>query len=363
MPITGEIQSLYKDKDKTKLIFPTTKVKAISDDDGVGLNVLLEHMVYSDPEDMEIAATPINADVLGGFPASDYATKTYVSNKIAEVQLEGSDVDLSGYVTKDELTSTINNIDYPVDSVNGKTGAVNLSAADVGARPNTWTPTAADVGARPSSWLPTIAEIGAAPDGHGLGTAAVDKAWSDVDSLVTNGWYRFQNINVTLNNVGVVSALLKVSFFGGMYGEQVLYAINTASGSSEIPVLRRTRGYGAWQPWECVNPPMNYGVEYRTIERFGGKVVYCKVVSTGAYPGAGGFKIVSTGTTAMTRVIRHCGFVNTGTYVVSLPIFDETNGAETGYHIVTSERNIYLVSKGNASIYTSSCVYMWYTKD
>lgn len=35
----------------------------------------------------------------------------------------------------------------PIQSVNGKTGAVKLSATDVGARPSTWTPSYADVGA------------------------------------------------------------------------------------------------------------------------------------------------------------------------------------------------------------------------
>ena len=40
---------------------------------------------------------------------------------------------------------------YPVTSVNGKTGAVTLDAAAVGARPSTWTPTAANVGAVPTS--------------------------------------------------------------------------------------------------------------------------------------------------------------------------------------------------------------------
>ena len=39
---------------------------------------------------------------------------------------------------------------YPVSSVNGKTGAVNLVADDVGARPSTWTPTYSDVGAEKS---------------------------------------------------------------------------------------------------------------------------------------------------------------------------------------------------------------------
>lgn len=39
----------------------------------------------------------------------------------------------------------------PVDSVNGQTGAVNLGAADVGARPDTWVPTASEVGALPAN--------------------------------------------------------------------------------------------------------------------------------------------------------------------------------------------------------------------
>lgn len=40
-------------------------------------------------------------------------------------------------------------------------GSDPLTAADVGARPNTWTPTAADVGARPNTWMPTAADVGA----------------------------------------------------------------------------------------------------------------------------------------------------------------------------------------------------------
>lgn len=40
----------------------------------------------------------------------------------------------------------------------------NLSAEDVGARPDTWVPTASDVGARPDSWMPTASEVGARPN-------------------------------------------------------------------------------------------------------------------------------------------------------------------------------------------------------
>ncbi len=39
------------------------------------------------------------------------------------------------------------------------------TAADIGARPSTWTPTAAEVGARPDDWMPTASDVGADPYG------------------------------------------------------------------------------------------------------------------------------------------------------------------------------------------------------
>ena len=41
MAIKGEIQGLYKDREQQIAIFPVTKVRAVTDDAGVGLNVLL----------------------------------------------------------------------------------------------------------------------------------------------------------------------------------------------------------------------------------------------------------------------------------------------------------------------------------
>lgn len=63
------------------------------------------------------------------------------------------------------LKALIDAITIPVKSVNGKTGAVQLTASDVGARPSTWTPTASDVGARPVTWTPTAEDVGAMPAG------------------------------------------------------------------------------------------------------------------------------------------------------------------------------------------------------
>lgn len=44
-----------------------------------------------------------------------YATETYVQNKIAEAQLEGEDVDLTGYATKDDLKGYAKTSDIPTD--------------------------------------------------------------------------------------------------------------------------------------------------------------------------------------------------------------------------------------------------------
>ena len=63
------------------------------------------------------------------------------------------------FATKDELES----IDFPVDSVNGKTGAVSLSAADVSAVPTTRT---VNGKALSSNISLSASDVGAAASGH-----------------------------------------------------------------------------------------------------------------------------------------------------------------------------------------------------
>ena len=55
-------------------MFPKTKLNAVSDDEGTGLNILLENVVRTGEIEGEVAVAPINADTLGGKPASEYAT-------------------------------------------------------------------------------------------------------------------------------------------------------------------------------------------------------------------------------------------------------------------------------------------------
>ena len=93
------------------------------------------------------AGTADDTSKLGGVLAENYATKTFVSSEIAKAQLssgEGTSVDLSNYVTKEDLDAAAKNIDFPVDSVNGRTGVVELTASDIGALPSDGKATSAE---------------------------------------------------------------------------------------------------------------------------------------------------------------------------------------------------------------------------
>lgn len=107
----------------------TVHIHVTSDTDGLATREYVDKkiedfeggtMTETDPTVPEWAKQPekptYTADEVGAQPKGDYALKS-------------------------ELPEA------PVQSVNGKTGKVQLSAADVNARPDTWTPTAAETGA------------------------------------------------------------------------------------------------------------------------------------------------------------------------------------------------------------------------
>ena len=89
-----------------------------------------------------------------------------------------------GNVANERQYSANNPPPYPVTSVNGETGAVVLDASDVGARPDTWTPSAADVGARPDTWVPDAEDVPYDNTGSGLTATnvqdAIDEVYGDI---------------------------------------------------------------------------------------------------------------------------------------------------------------------------------------
>lgn len=189
-----------------------------------GSDATIDTSKFAKTEDVPTKPEDIGAQPAGNYLTqvpSGYATEEFVTNKIAEAELGGEEVDLSGYAQKSEIPTKVSQLandsgyltehqslsgyateqfvkdgyqpkgnyltehqslagyaktsdiptkpedigaqpqgnyalkseipSVPVQSVNGKTGAVQLSASDVSARPSNWMPSASDVGALPSS--------------------------------------------------------------------------------------------------------------------------------------------------------------------------------------------------------------------
>lgn len=114
-----------------------------------------------------------------------------VYSALAEKQPKGD------YALRDELPSV------PVQSVNGKTGAVVLNSDDVGARPNTWTPNASEVGADPSGTAESkVSNHNTATDAH-----------NDIRLLITELTTRFNALanstDVDLDQLAELVAYIK----------------------------------------------------------------------------------------------------------------------------------------------------------
>lgn len=78
-----------------------------------------------------------NADTVDGKHAANFASATDMTTAKSDISNLQSKVGNTAVST--QISTAINAIDYPVDSVNGKTGAVKLTASDVGALPSNTT--------------------------------------------------------------------------------------------------------------------------------------------------------------------------------------------------------------------------------
>lgn len=125
---------------------------------------------------------------------------------------------------------------------------------------------------------------------------------------------------------------------------------------STLATVYEREYYGnKWFPWECVNPPLYTGVEYRTKERFNGKVVYTKLVDLGALPNATR-KQVAHGASA-TQVIRCCGQMSNG---ISLPFhYDNT----TNWIEIYAGGSDIVILAGNDQTSRTATAQIWYLKD
>jgi hypothetical protein len=121
----------------------------------------------------------------------------------------------------------------------------------------------------------TAEDVGAAPAGFGLGE--VCKILSDLNTCITNGWYR-----TSKDTAHCPSELAYASVFvQTRTSSQIIQTLTSAMDNGVgilAKLIRFSNDGGATWIEEWVNPPMISGEEYRTTERNNGEVVYAKRV-------------------------------------------------------------------------------------
>lgn len=122
-----------------------------------------------------------------------------------------------------------------------------------------------------------------APGGYGLGTPAQLRASANDCKL--SGWYMtaFNVPNAPDGDGGYW--LIRVDGRDDTVLYQTAYANRQNSGVPNSVICRRYYVNSEWSPWEYITPPMQLGVEYRTVERYNGKPVYVKAVNCGMLVG------------------------------------------------------------------------------
>ena len=145
---------------------------------------------------------------------------------------------------------------------------------------------------------------------------------------------------------------LEVISLGG--GGQTLQRLTVCSPLATV--YERQYYGGKWVvPWECVNPPLYKGIEYRTKERYDGKAVYTKLVDLGNLPNATR-KQVAHGASA-TKIIRCSGQMSNG---ISLPFhYDNT----TNWIEIYAGGSDIVVLAGNDQSSHTATAQIWYLKD
>ena len=151
-----------------------------------------------------------------------------------------------------------------VSSFNGRTGAVLPQAGDYNA---TQIPVSGD----PEAENVAAALANKAPGGFGLGEQSKElTSDDDLNAIQANGWYRWgssapQNApNMSPGNGDSGYIFARVANYDSQNVLQEYWSLNQGAQNKAHRICRN----GVWGPLEWINPPMQLGVEYRTIERY-----------------------------------------------------------------------------------------------
>mgnify|MGYP003303395537 CR=1 FL=1 len=114
-----------------------------------------------------------------------------------------------------------------------------------------------------------------APSGYGLGEKPTKIEWSEVDNLHTNGWYYAIVNGEIAYGIHVYSVCIRVDSYDSNNTHHTIY--NSANNS----IIHRHCRQGVWGAYQVENPPLIYGGEYLTTDRYQGSDVWKKVDAAG----------------------------------------------------------------------------------
>lgn len=197
-----------------------------------------------------------------------------------------------------------------------------------------------------------------APAGYGLGDIN-GKVVTNANEATRNGWYTIHNGGSNLPGTSYGGSIHVKSYSTGNIIQHLYY---TGHGGGEC---RRICTDGTWGQWEYVTPPAYAGVEYRTTERWNGKVVYTIALGTGQLPNNSVLSLTDCYTA--TNIIRASGATNNGSRMNFPAKWQEWDSASNT--MLTKEIGLMAASWG-ASVFTNydassinATIQVWYTKD
>lgn len=183
---------------------------------------------------------------------------------------------------------------------------------------------------------------GVAPAGYGLGGNAKFITSGDLNDYKNCGWYAWDE---GVSNVPFSYGSCIVLNKGGYY---IAHQIAVAGFGQNICIRRYYSSTDEWGAWEWLNPPMELGVEYRTIERYQGKPVYVSLINCGNMPSAGASKTVQAPYDGTDNPITNAWIVHShlSYYNQTLPMY--------GYgYTVTVQAAAGVNSSGSITIYAN----------
>jgi hypothetical protein len=128
-------------------------------------------------------------------------------------------------------------------------------------------------------------------------TAAIDDLWSNTADW-SEGHFAF---NMRKSVGQIYGGIWHITSYKANSSYGVIKAVGYNASHPTIMYLNKMQ---TWAEWEWVNPPMTLGAEYRTTERFNGKVVYTKLIYCGAITNGA---VVDTG---RKLTFRHAGNIS-----------------------------------------------------